>query len=121
MYYLFHTVDDRPEMIYINRYVNEKVCASGPETWLQLGIEMLDKKDVEALYAIKSDVSETSTRCSKMFRIWLERQPEASWRRLIMALKEIRMNKLAADVEKLLSAEQTVQLSHDGMFRYSEL
>ena len=86
MYNLFHTVDDRPEMKYINRYVKEKVCASGPEVWLQLGIEMLDKKDVEALYAIKYGVSESSTRCLEMFKMWLERQPKASWSHLIIAL-----------------------------------
>lgn len=100
-------MNDRPEMKYINRYVKEEVCASGPEAWLELGTELLDKKDVAALYKIVSDVTECSIRCSKMFKLWLERQPEASWRRLIIAMKQIRMDKLASDVETLLLKEKT--------------
>ena len=100
-------MDDRPEMRYINRHIKEEICASGAEAWLRLGTELLEEKDVKALYAIKSDSPECSMRCSEMFKLWLERQPGASWRRLIQALKQIDMNKLASDVEKLLVKEQT--------------
>ena len=95
---------DRPEMKYINRYVTDEVCAK----WLRLGVELLDdEKDVAALYAIQSDATESKTCCSKMFQLWLERRPEASWRRLVKALKQIHMNSLASNIEKLLLAEQT--------------
>ena len=104
---LHFIVDDRPEIKYINRHVKEEICASGAEVWLRLGEELLEEKDVNALHAIKSDSSECSTRCSEMFKLWLERQPGASWRRLIKALKQINMNKLASDIEKLLVKEQT--------------
>jgi len=100
-------VDDRPELKYINRHVKEKVCAAGPEVWLHLGTELLDVKDVEALYMIKSDSSECGTRCSEMFKLWLERQPGASWRQLIVVMKQIRLDKLASDVENLLLIQQT--------------
>ena len=100
-------MDDRPEMKYINRYVKEKVCASGPEMWLQLGTELLTEKDTEALYMIKSNVTECSIRCLEMFKLWLERQTEASWRCLIMAMKQTHMDKLAFDIERLLLIEQT--------------
>ena len=89
-------------MKYLNRYVS----ALG-EVWLQLGTELLDNKDVSALYAIQSDESKCTVGCSEMFKLWLERQPEASWRRLIQALKQIDMNTLATEIEKSLSIEQT--------------
>jgi len=100
-------VDDPPEVKYINRHVKTKVCAAGPEVWINLGVELLDEKDVEKLCTIKSDSAECDTRCSKMFELWLRRQPGASWRQLIVALKQIGLDKLASDVEKLLSVEQT--------------
>lgn len=103
----FNTVDDRPDMRYINRYVREEVCASGSQVWLDLGTELLDKKDFAALNKITSDIADCSTRCSKMFKLWLERKPGASWRHLITALKQIRMDNLASDVERLLLLEQT--------------
>ena len=98
---------DRPEIKYLHEHVKDNVCASGSEAWLLLGIQLLDQKDVSALYTIGSDVTECSVRCLRMFRLWLERQPEASWRRLITAMKKIHMDSLASDVEKLLLSEKT--------------
>ena len=91
----------------MNRHVKQGVCASGSEAWLTLGTELLDEKHVAALYAIKSDVTECAVRCSEMFKVWLDRQPEASWRRLIVAMKNVHMIKLASDIEKLFSIDQT--------------
>jgi len=100
-------VDDRPELKYINRHVKDKVCTAGPEVWLHLGTDLLDEKDVEALYIIKSDSTECGTCCSEMFKLWLERKPGASWKQLVVAMKRIHLNKLASDVENLLLIEQT--------------
>ena len=116
----FYTVDDRPEMKYINRYVKERVCATGSEAWLLLGTELLNEKDTEALYMIKSDATECSVRCLEMFKLWLERQTRASWRCLLLAMRQIRMDNLAFDIEKLLLTESTYEESptYSGMFRY---
>ena len=100
--------------------------------WLDLGIQLLQKEDVIALQMIKSDVSECSERCSKMFNLWLDRQPKASWGNLIEALKLIHQNKLASDIVDLLSIrnqsgevgtvdgqqtfeQDSLQVSHNGM------
>ena len=97
-------MDDRPITKYLRYYVKQEICASGPEVWLDLGIELLDQKDVSSLYAIKSDATKSlSERCSEMFKLWHERQPDASWRRLIIAMRKIRMDNLANDVQKLLA------------------
>ena len=99
----FNVVDDYPITKYL-RHVREEVCTSGSEVWLDLGIELLDQKDVASLNAIKSDATKPlSERCSEMFKLWRERQPNASWRRLIIAMRRIRMDNLANDVEKLLA------------------
>ena len=105
-------MDDRPEMKYINRYVIEGVCSSGPEAWLRLGTELFENKDIPTLHTIKSDATASSTCCSKMLKLWLERQPKASWRRLIIALKQIWMNNLASEIEKLLSSSEEVATTH---------
>lgn len=109
-------MDDRPELRYL-RYVKEKVCASGPEVWFDLGTELLDQKYVADLNAIKYDVAKRATneRCSDMFNVWLERQPKASWRRLITAMKKISMNSLASDVEKMLISEEVATVDQQVM------
>ena len=61
-------------MRYLNRHVVEEVCASGSEAWLRLGNELLNQKDVMALNVIKSNVTESTMRCSEMFNLWLQRQ-----------------------------------------------
>ena len=104
---LFHTVDDRPEEKYFNRHVKETICAAGPEVWRDLGVQLLQEKDIIALDMIKNSKAELAVRCSEMFKLWLKRQPKASWRDLIEALKQIHQNKLAFDAEGLLSVTQT--------------
>ena len=99
-------MDDKPEIKYLNRHVVEQVCGSGPEAWLRLGNELLDQKHVAALNVIKCDVTESTMRCSEMFKLWIQRQPRASWRHLIIAMKEIHMENLASAVEKLLVNEE---------------
>ena len=74
--------------------------------WLKLGVELLQNKDVAALETIKNNTTELNVRCSEMFKLWLNREPEASWRKLIDALKQIHQNKLAFDIENLLSVRQ---------------
>ena len=75
--------------------------------WLKLGEELLQEKDVAALEAIKNNTTELNVRCSEMFKLWLKREPKASWRKLIDALKQIELNKLVFDIEDLLSVRQT--------------
>ena len=75
--------------------------------WLKLGVELLQDKDVAELEMIKINTTEINLRCSEMFKLWLNREPKASWRKLIDALKQIEQNKLVFDIENLLSVRQT--------------
>ena len=67
MLVLLTTVDDRPEIKFLNRYVREQLCASGAEMWKNLGIEFLIHTD--ALDIIKLSNSDVEGCCSAMFRL----------------------------------------------------
>ena len=76
-----------------------------------MGIELLGDESLQALDEIeKNNPRDASTCCTKMFQLWFERQPEASWRQLIQALREpnIEMNELANTLEqKLISINES--------------
>jgi len=68
---------------------------------------LLDKEDEAALKMIKFDAIECSTRCSKMFDLWLTRRPEADWKHLINAIRRIHLDNLASDIERLFVTGKT--------------
>ena len=85
------------------------ICGStnNPEVWRDVGTELLGEllgEQVESeLNAIAADSHGSVIKCcSSMFSLWLERQPEASWRQLINALRTVKLVALAANVENLL-------------------
>ena len=72
--------------------------------WYDLGIELLPS-DVAKLNTIEADYPTNNNKCcNKMFQLWLDRQPEASWDQLTLALRQhnVGLDALAADIEKLL-------------------
>ena len=92
----------RPSLRYLNRYVRSSVGLK----WHDLGIELLDSdKSIEELDKIEAEhKSDLDKCCTKMFQLWLRKQPSASWNQLIEALRQrnIERNVLATDIEKLL-------------------
>ena len=42
--------------------------------------------------------------CSAMLTLWRQRQTNASWRQLIEALKQLKLNRVATEIEKLLKS-----------------
>ena len=75
-----------------------------------MGIELLGDESLQALDEIQKNYPrDASACCTKMFQLWLERQPNASWKQLIQALREpnIEMNELASTIEqKLISINE---------------
>ena len=57
---------------------------------------------VAELSTISCDHREIVSCCSRMFQLWLQRQPNASWKQLIEALKEVDLNHLATQIEGML-------------------
>ena len=104
MYFLL--ANECPEDKYLNKYVREKVCgacANSPDIWRDLGIELMGQQGVTKLDEIKVNNNGNLTLCcSAMFDLWRQRQPKANWSQLISALKEIKLDTLADDIEKLL-------------------
>ena len=95
-------VDDRPEVRFLNRYVRERLCAKGPQAWIDLGRELLGVESSDALDVLKNNHGDVTNCCSAMFQLWFERQPTATWRQLIQALKQLQFNYLADQIESKL-------------------
>lgn len=66
---------------------------------------MRNDNDIAEMNALTCNKDEKQC-CSVMFKLWLERQPGASWRQLIDALRAIRLDRVASDVEKLLQQHE---------------
>ena len=106
-------VDDTPKLKHLNRHVRDQlcaVCAGNPQAWKDLGRELIPGGD-EAVRAIAANNPHDLTSCcASIFDKWLERDPKASWRQLIEALNEIKLNKLATDIKKKLESSMASQV-----------
>ena len=91
----------RPLRKFLHRYVRESVGLK----WHDLGVELLSGDDVEELDTIEAEhPSDLSKCCTKMFNLWLRKQPSASWNQLIAALRQpdIELHTLATKIEQML-------------------
>ena len=99
--FTFTIVTDFPKEIYFNEYVRDKVCGAGQSR--DLGVQLLvDDDDIAVLDARTRNMDDRTKCCSVMFQLWRERQPQATWRQLIDALKKVKLNTVANDLENLL-------------------
>ena len=105
-------------MKFLNRFVREQLCAESENMWKDLGVELLDTKYHYALNAIKHNSTDVKDRCTAMFQLWLQRHPDASWRKLIQALKNLHLNTLAQQIELKLTIP--VLESNFGLLSYVE-
>ena len=90
-----------PSLKYLNRHVMKPVGSK----WYNLGIDLLEVDDTEALNTIQSEHStDANTCCTKMFQLWLRKQPTATWNQLIGSLRQpsIELNHLATRIEQML-------------------
>ena len=100
---MFLPVNDCPNDQYLNKYVREKVCAAGTNKWRDLGIVLMGQDAAFGLDVIKVDCpNNVKECCSRMFTEWRQKDPKASWRILIDALKEVQLTQLASELEDLL-------------------
>ena len=90
--------------------------------WHDLGIELLDSNDIGELDTIDAQHSSDLNKCcTKMFDLWLKKQPTASWNQLIEALRQpcINLTTLAKKIEQMLKPEPKGQL-YIRNFLYNE-
>jgi len=100
---LCYVVDDRPQEKYLNKYVRDQVCL----TWRDLGIELLPNAGAVLDIINANKQNDLRECCSAMFKLWLEREPEASWRKLIVALNQLKKFHLAYSIEQLFLQSDT--------------
>ena len=102
------SVNECPEDKYLNRHVVSEVvaaCAHQPDIWRDLGIELLGQGEIVRLDMIKANNSHDVTKCcSAMLTLWRQRQTDASWSQLIEALKQLKLNRVAREIEKRLKS-----------------
>ena len=90
----------------MNRHVIDEIaaaCAHHPDIWRTLGIELLGQGGITELDVIKANNVDNVTKCcSAMLTLWRQRQTDASWNQLIEALNQLKLNRVATEIEKLL-------------------
>ena len=93
----------RPSMRDLNNHVISLVA----KRWYELGLELLETQYERELEIIDTNyMNDVVTCCRKMFSKWLETQSDnASWDQLIQAVKTIKLNDVANDIELLLQGE----------------
>ena len=81
--------------------------------WYDLGLELLETQHERELEIIDTNYrNDVVTCCRKMFSKWLETLSDnASWDQLIQAVKNIKLNDVANDVEQLLLQGECVNVS----------
>lgn len=91
---------DRPSLAEINSCGIRDGVAT---VWYDLGLELIPDYQNQ-LDIIKNDnPTNAKTCCREMFQYWLQVNTKASWDKLIVALKKINKNQLAATIrEKIL-------------------
>ena len=95
----FFVGHQQPSLKYLNRYVRDSIGIK----WYDLGIELLEPNDVAELDMIEAENSMDYKKCcTKMFNLWLRKQPAASWNQLVEALRQpgIELITLATNVEQ---------------------
>ena len=91
---------------YLNKHVRPGLCIAcdlNPEAWRDLGTVLMPDTVAELSTISQDHCGSIISCCSSLFRLWLQRQPDASWKQLIEALKEIKLNYLAAQIKGMLT------------------
>ena len=94
-------VHQQPSLNHLNY---DERC-SVAKKWYDLGIELLHSNDIEELDRIKAEhPSDHYNFCTKMFELWLKKQPTASWNQLIKASRQpgVELGWLASRIEHMV-------------------
>ena len=87
---------DTPTIKLLNNHVRDDVAPR----WYDLGIQLLNEKQIAQLKIIKDNHPQDVVKCcTEMFDYWLRVDVEASWNKLIAALKMIDEISLAQKIK----------------------
>ena len=100
---LITLVTERPDTVYLMRYVRDPLCAEGPIIWYDVGRTLIGEGSINNLKIIKNNPQlSIYERCDAMFDLWKQRDTEASWNKLIDALERHKLNDLIKDLKERL-------------------
>ena len=94
-----------PEIMQLNRFVRDPLAAAGangPNRWYDVGLTLMGESSRNHLDILKIDKRNTYECCEGMFSLWLDRDSEASWNKLIAALRRNDLGGIADDLIKRL-------------------
>ena len=90
---------NRPALKLLNRHVRNEVSFK----WHDLGLELLEQEDERKLSEIqRNNPHDVSECCKEMFQLWLSSSNNATWNRLIQALRDIGLKSLSTTIEGML-------------------
>ena len=91
-----------PVLKYLYKYVKVDIATD----WYEIGVELFDAGDEIVLNTISENHSKDVNKCAgEMLKLWIARNPDATWNQLIKALKEphIKLNTVAKKIASMLS------------------
>ena len=87
---------DKPTIRLLHNHVRDVIAPR----WYDLGMELLNEEQCAKLNIIKENYPQGVEKCcTEMFKLWLRVDVEASWNKLITALKMIDEISLAEKIE----------------------
>ena len=103
----------RPTELYLNRLFIEKYAV----IWRNIGLELNITSEV--LDIIKVDhPTEVQARCRAMLKVWLQKDPEASWDKLLHAVEATDKHHHISSIEtgKILASYIAINVYHRVLF-----
>ena len=100
---------DRPALKYLNRHV---VIPIAPK-WHDVGLELMEVEDEKELDQIKAEGSDNKENTKRVLKLWLDKNPHASWNDLILVLRipTIGLRTTALEIEGMLLSESMCAVS----------
>ena len=100
-YYIVFTVNSKPTKEKLLDHVVPHVTPY----WYDLGVKLLKVEQESQLDVIESTYADDKKCCKKMFWYWISTNTDASWQKLVEALRSpaVELPVVAADIEKMLT------------------
>ena len=106
--FMYSYIDtEHPKLKYLYKYVKADIATN----WYEIGVELFDAGDESVLDVISDNHSKDVNKCAgEMLKLWLARNPGATWNQLIIALKEpnIKLDTVAEKIKVMLTKGTSV-------------
>ena len=86
---------DRPTRKLLEKYIRNDIASN----WEDLGVQLLEEEQHSMLNIIAVNKPDVLDRCTELFKYWLV-DVDASWNKLINALRVINQNVLAEKIKR---------------------